>query len=481
MEFQRLGATHRRFLEHATRPLVIVIIAAISVRLLMSLGTNGILWPDSRAYYRSAALIAKFGNFHWHEIYRTPFYPLFMSAFFWLFGQTELAGFLIISAQRLLGVFSVVLVYKIARKNFGPGVAFYSSLLLALHTLQLYYETTLHTEPLFTFLLLLVLYVCDKFFDQATSSRAALIGFLCGILTLTRPLGQFVLPIVLIVFLLRERFSSQWWKTVAVSFSIFAAVLLPWMFTNKVYYKFFGLSQDLGLNLFHRIIDVEKIPPREKTEFPRVKRAWEAETIQHEITYFHVYHQLLKERIRRVKADRMMASFAIETLTQESGKYFAPYLKNVVVTFFDFFFRARRSVQFCGDPNGSYMCTKNTLGQREKAFSNNAENISSGKRAAVHKYFRVARLPMAFVSLLAMIGFVSALLHWRKSSPTILLTVLIPLYFALLTGIFNIPEDRFRLPMDPLLFVFAVSTVACAIRYCLGRMTKPEDEYRHAA
>lgn len=472
---------HRKFLEDPLRPLLVLVLIAIAVRLLMTVGTNGILWPDSRAYYRSAALMAKFGNFHWHEIYRTPLYPMFMAPFLWTFGQTELAGLLIIVAQRLLGVLSVVLLYKLVRKNFGPGIAFYSSLLLALHTLLLYYETAVHTESLFSFLLLVTLYAGDKFFDEPGVRRAAWLGALCALLTLTRPLGQFVLPVVLLVFLMQQRFTALWWKSAAVSCSVFAAVLLPWMFTNKVYYKFFGVSQDLGLNLFHRVIDVERITPKEDTEYPRVKRVWDAVKDKHRITYFHVYHGLLRERMRRVKADRIMVSFSMETLMQNSGQHLPSYFKNVGITFYNFFFRVRKSVQFCGDAGGPYLCTKNTLGQREKAFANNAAGISTTERAAVQRYFKIAELPMAFISLLAWGGFFVALAKWRSMPATAFMMLLTASYFGLLTAVFNIPEDRFRLPVDPILFCFAGFFVAWVWAYLIGRKPACTEALKNAA
>ncbi|MBN8549665.1 MAG: glycosyltransferase family 39 protein [Deltaproteobacteria bacterium] len=474
MQFQAVSEAHRRFITDPVRPIFVLIAIAACVRILMTFGTTGILWPDSFAYHRSAALMAKFGNFHWHEIYRTPLYPIFMAPFLWLFGQTALAGFFIILGQRLLGIASVVLLYKVSRKNFSPAVAFYGSLLFAIHTLQLYYETTVHTETLFTFFLLLVIYATDFLFKDPAPRNACLVGLLCGLLTLTRPLGQFVLLIILGLLLLRERFSLTWWKCCGASILVFVAVLLPWMLTNKAYYKFFGVSQDLGLNLFHRIIDVERIPPLENTAHPRVLRVWKASK-HNKITYFYVYHGLLRERVRRVKADRMMAAFAIETLKQDGGKYFLPYLKNSAETFFEFFFKVRRSVQFCGDAGGPYLCTKNTLGRKEKAFANSPENLGSSARAIIYEYFRLFRLPMGAISLVAMVGFVMVASRWRKAELSVVLMMAVTIYFALLTAVFNIPEDRFRLPIDPILFVFAVFAVTSFVLYYIrGKRGDPK-------
>ncbi len=458
-KIQSFNEWHRRALERQFLPLVLVLLVAIAIRILMTLGTNGILWPDSAAYYRSAALMAKYANFYWHEIYRTPLYPIFMAPFLWIFGQTELAGDLIIAAQRMLGVGTVGLLYLVARRSFGPIVAFYGSILYAGHTLQLYYETAVHTETLFTFLLIVTVFCCQRFFERPTLGQAALIGFLCAITTLTRPIAQFLVLIVLMVLLFKGGMTRRWWLIAVVSVGTCFATLLPWMVTNKVYYRFFGISQDLGLNLFHRIIDVERIAPREDTAYPRVLRIWKAVKHKRYSSYFLVYHGMLRERVKALEADRMMVKFSLETLSQDSWRYLPQYLKNSVSTFYRQLFDVRKSVQFCGAEEGPYMCTRNTLGRSEKAFTNTDAGLSPPYRMAVRAYFRYFELPMGFLAALAMVGFALGCSRLRRADPVVLLMCAITLYFAAITAIFNIPEDRFRLPADGFILMAAVFVV----------------------
>lgn len=476
MRFQAVSRAHQRFIEHPEIPLVTAILAALLIRLIMTIGSNGILWPDSAAYYRSAALMAKYGNFHWHEIYRTPLYPAFMAMFLWSFGQSVFAGALIVGAQRLLGILSTLILYRIARRSFGPAAAFYGSLLFAGHTLQLYYETTIHTEALFTFLLLLVVYYSSTMLNTAETKYAALVGLFCGLATLARPIAQFVLLMILAMLFLKQGCSRQTFKSALVSIFIFAGILAPWMATNKAYYGFFGVSQDLGLNLFHRLIDVERIPPVNDTAYPRVLRVWNAVKDRQRISYFHVYHTLLRERVRKVKADRMMAGFALESLQQDSWQYLPQYGWNSLRTFFQFFFDVRNSPQFCGAERGPYLCTRNTLGRSERAFTNDDTGLSHYPRKLVKRYFDWMTLPMAVVSGLALAGFGLLLRDLRSIEPSTLLMLALIMYFALLTGIFNVPEDRFRLPIDGFLIAAAVFTLSKLVEYsrCHGTAAKIE-------
>lgn len=471
MRFQAVSNAHGRFLRHPIRPLLVLLLLAALVRLLVALGTNGILWPDSFAYYRSAALMAKFGNFHWHEIYRTPLFPMFMAPFLWAFGQTPATGEMIIAAQHMLGIASVLLIYLIARRSLGPTVSFYGGALFSIHTLQLYYEAAVHTEALFTFVLLAVLFIFQKYIQHQKAAYALGLGFACAALTLTRPIGQFLLLVLLGTLWIRYGVSRRWVVHSVAAFTMFIATLLPWMITNKIYYRFFGVSQDLGLNLFHRLIDVEKIPPVEKTAYPQVLRVWKHVKDQRAISYFLVYHGLLRERVRKVRADRMMAGFALEALRQDSWAYLDRYLKNSAVVFYRFFFDVRKSVQFCGSDRGPYMCTKNTLGRSEKAFPNDDSNISPMGRRVVYRFFKVAPLPMAFISGFALLGFAVALRRIRSTDPLIIAMAAITLYFAVLTAIFNIPEDRFRLPADSFLIIMFIFTVIQILGYCRQRIS----------
>ena len=52
--------------------------------------------------------------------------------------------------------------------------------------------------------------------------------------------------------------------------------------------------------------------------------------------------------------------------------------------------------------------------------------------------------------------------HWT----ILLLTIL---YFTLVTAVFNAPEDRYRLPIDPILFMFAASGVVIIWQGALSR------------
>jgi 4-amino-4-deoxy-L-arabinose transferase-like glycosyltransferase len=465
VKFQKVIQQHQRFVESPFLPLAIVLFCAIFLRLLLTLGSNGILWPDSFAYYRSAALMAKHLNFTWHEIYRTPLYPFFMSPFL-AFGQTLDAGAAIIIAQRLLGIAAIALFYFFSRKVFGAGVAFYSALLFSIHTLQLYYETVVQTETLFVFLLSASLWQSTKLFDSPKVAEALRLGLLLGLMTLTRPLGQYTIPVFLVALAFKYPDRKTFSKLGASLIIASALVLLPWMYVNKITYKFFGISQDIGLNLFHRVIDIEGLEPVKESKYPRVNQIWNQVKHRAPSSYFSVYHQLRRERVSARKADIMLKTVALETLAEYPIHKF---LWTSTKIFFRLFIDARNSVHFCGSDTGPYLCVPSTRGQKAKAFSNDARDLSPFAQRLIRQWFAVSALPFWLISPLAVCGAALLFLRRKFSDPNLLVCLGLVAVLSAMAAIINVPEDRFRLPFDPILFAFASSFVAFCISAFLKR------------
>ncbi|MBX7145560.1 MAG: glycosyltransferase family 39 protein [Oligoflexia bacterium] len=438
--------------------LVLVLIAA-SLRLVLTLGSAAVIWPDSFAYYRSAALMAKSGNYVWHEIYRTPLYPFFLSLFLRI-EESLFVGSLIVFAQRCLGIGTIVLFFLSGRKVFNPVVAFVGALLLALHTLQLYYETVIQTEVLFVFLLAVVTYLTLCMLDIQTYKRAICLGISAALLILARPIGQPVFVLSLLVLALRLK-NAKTFLAMAVTAVISCAVLLlPWMMINKKHYGFFGVSQDLGLNLFHRIIDVERLEPPADSKYPLVRDLWERVANQPGVTYFKVYHGLIRKKVKPVRADRMLSHVALEALKAEPWSF--PWTSARI--FSQLLTKPRNSVFICAAENGPLLCVPKRINKRLPAFERPPAHLKPWAQNAVAWYFRNAELPIALISLLGLLGM---LLIARKDpyEARFLFMVGLVFYFTGVSALMNVPEDRFRLPIDAILFMFALESLRMALAY----------------
>ncbi|HKV56358.1 MAG TPA: hypothetical protein VJN94_17120 [Candidatus Binataceae bacterium] len=134
------------------------------------------------------------------EVDRTPGYPLFIAAF------PNLRSVLI--AQAIVGAVIVLVVGWFVMVNWGVAAAIVSSTLVALDIPSIVYSAELMTETIFTscFVLgtIIALYALNGARREAMSRpllilfAAALFGF--GILT--RPIGEFVLPVAAVLVLI---------------------------------------------------------------------------------------------------------------------------------------------------------------------------------------------------------------------------------------------------------------------------------------
>src|SRR5262249_24280724 len=138
------------------------------------------------------------------QIFHTPFYPALI-AFFLSFGETPRHGEALIGFQHFLGLCSCVLFYKIAQRTWSSTVALFTGLFLALDTLVLYYESVVQTETLFLFFLGLLLFYSLRILERGKLWEFPIIGFLAACLTLTRPVAQFFVVVLVIASMIATR------------------------------------------------------------------------------------------------------------------------------------------------------------------------------------------------------------------------------------------------------------------------------------
>ena len=201
---------------------------------------------------------------------RTPLYLWFLAVLlklgFSLFG--------IVTVQNIgMGIVAVLL-YRIGVLLFSDKrIGIFAVTLFAVEPSSVYWSNMLMSDVLFVFLFMSALY----FFTQ---KRWYMTALFFGLLTLTRPLGLYLFPVVLIMTTLnyfhasmtgmRERLqhTGVWplLKRLMIMVLLFILVVSPWVIRNKVVFNHAGLSTAGWLNLY--IFTVKEFASRRGLPLP---------------------------------------------------------------------------------------------------------------------------------------------------------------------------------------------------------------------
>jgi 4-amino-4-deoxy-L-arabinose transferase-like glycosyltransferase len=444
------------------KPLAIVLTVGALVRTIVIIGSSGILAPDSHVYILSARSMLSEKPF-WHDVYKTPGYPTFLAAFMTL-GETPETGSLIIAAQHLLGLIAVAVFFVIGKQVFGRTVAFWSSLLFSLHTLLLFYETSVMSEVLFVFLLGLLLLQSLRLLSNPTPGTALLVGVLGAMATLTRPIAQgFVVCIVVVMFgaaLLRDRDHLRRAIGAALIIGVtFAAAVLPWTYVNSRTYGFWGISLGHGFGLFIRVFEIDRLDPVPDTRYPDVRRALERARARNRNSYHVKLALRAAYRYSSRDIEQRLFGLASETVRAQPGTFAVNSFRN----WGRHLLLERADIEFCPTEGGHYVCTRKTVGRSMPMFPNVPPQGRRGLREALARWFMVGYTRTRVLVPLAALGIGLCLFSRAGRTAPVVLLALTIVYFTGLPAMLQWAEERSRLPIDPLLFMFAVSSVASFI------------------
>lgn len=183
--------------------------------------------------------------------FRAPFYPYFLALMYKIFGHDLFLARLL---QHLIGSFSVVVVYLLARRVFDRRVAVISGLLAATYWIFMHFEGELLLDFWLVFfgpLLLLLLYRAK---DTPGFLNWFLAGVILGLFSITRPNILIFVPFILIWILIYFRKTTSWLTCfkfwILVGFGT-ALIVLPVTLRNYLIGKDFVLiSSQGGINFF---------------------------------------------------------------------------------------------------------------------------------------------------------------------------------------------------------------------------------------
>lgn len=183
-----------------------IVLLGLALRVAIVLVTKDqALVGDELEYDAQGRFIAQ-GKWFWSttpsgiphpSMWKAPGYPLFVGALYQVLGTIPGRVLLV---QTLLGALTVGLTWVLARRLFGPLVAVTAAAIAALYPFAWQFEVRLFPESLVTPLtLVLLMLVLER---EVSTKRAVLVGALLATIVLIRPSALYLVPGVLVAWLL---------------------------------------------------------------------------------------------------------------------------------------------------------------------------------------------------------------------------------------------------------------------------------------
>lgn len=229
---------------HYSRSLFILISIGIIVRLLIWLSAGFdrdiILTGDGKEFDALAFHIVHYGTFtsgspDIPDIRRTPVYPLWIAFIRWITGHHYHPAWVTLTHSLFYGL-TVILIYRLMTQAFNHKTALIAAGLFSLDLSGIGNGILLMAESLYAMFLMLSV-VGFYLFLRHTQYRYALFSGLCyGLMTLTKPMGFYFIPLLLPVVLISLWLKKSQRKIYLAGYSAlvlgFAVIVVPWIMRN---------------------------------------------------------------------------------------------------------------------------------------------------------------------------------------------------------------------------------------------------------
>jgi 4-amino-4-deoxy-L-arabinose transferase-like glycosyltransferase len=182
------------------------------------------------------------------EIIRTPGYPVFLALFMPFWGIRPLAAVMV--TQVVLGALTTTGLMILANRLFDTRIGLIAGLIYALAPMSIVVTGFAYTETLFTALLVGGCLLLIEGQDRDKWLLSLLSGLAFGLATLTRSVGLFISPLLVVIPLLRGTLKQTWRHALIMTI----AFMLPvggWMARNNFYYDRYNLTVISDLNLYY--------------------------------------------------------------------------------------------------------------------------------------------------------------------------------------------------------------------------------------
>ncbi len=400
-----------------------------------------ILMADSTEYVELARNIITNKVFSYNtsppfnpEYFRTPGYPIFL-AFILLFFKSYYAVSVI---QIFLVGMTAFLIFKIGQKIVNSTAGLIAAFLYVVNGSTLFYAITVMSDILFTFLLVLAVYLMFFIKTKREFFLVFGVGALIGFATLVRTISVFLPGLFLLFYFFYKRNFFPL-KRMVVLMSIFiigfAVVLFPWMVRNKIHSGVWGISSLAGYNLFN--YNVPLFLSRENNKSMEENRAMLYEEIgglsEYEAMQFKNSQKVAGVAKRYLMKNLIgYAKFHLSRLPEYFGGNSS---KNFYVNVIEIIWHK---------PNPFPQKTQlldDILGKKDIKFL--------WDRLASQSFFPLEYILWAIVLCLSLVSII-----FRKYRNQAIFFIFIALYFAVLVG--PTVHVRYRIPAEPFMFLSAL-------------------------
>lgn len=250
--------------DHVYLATVIVLIASLMPRLFLTFSADpqDLIHRDSWSYFANAVYLLERGavlnKMQMPEVFRTPGYPVFLSAIMAATGKNvdkkeDRRTLLVV--QTVIISWSVVFLYWLARRILPPIVAFTGALLAAFSPWGAVTAGFALSEGLYLLNLALLFFVMYLVVEHAAKLPAivvggGVIGLLTSVAVFVRPIWPLVPFVAIALFLLCGSNRKKAWILVAVMLVCAASPLYLWKARNLHEAQFNGLNTGPGMNAY---------------------------------------------------------------------------------------------------------------------------------------------------------------------------------------------------------------------------------------
>ncbi len=393
-----------------------VFLAALVVRLafVLTLDPAQLYWPDERLYDEIARGLAAGHGFVATGYNSTPLWPALMALLYKLFGHSFTA---VRMAQCVLSAFTCVIMGAAATRLFDRRVGTWTAWILAFYPSLVYLAGVFYMENLYSFCLAVVVYSLTRLGSETTLQRAMLAGLAIGMTALSRSVALLLIPTAAIVPLLAG--CATWRRRIALCLVLWlgaVVVIAPWTVRNWIVFgHVVPVSMGTGLTLWRGNCEFSCGGASDRYLSPQ-DDTWGT------IPKTEANERRLKALLARL--DGLDEADADRLLAQEARNYIAAHPLRCA---------------------GLYVKKLLTLySAYSQTSANDVHGSSHNRLIATASYY-----PVLF---LALVGMAIHARRWRDLCVPYSVLALFTFSLPLLTTC-----TRFRLPMDPLLVMFAVA------------------------
>lgn len=232
---------------------------------IMPMGT------DQRGYHQLAVTLLEHKKLSFKPelppvVLRTPGYPVFIAATYYIFGKQP---WIVILLQNLIDPFTAILILIIFSKLIDPKIGLISGILYSIEPHIIMYTNTFYSDSLFIFMLSLFLFFLTEFIlNSGKNVNIIIASVLLGLAVLVKPAAAY-LPFLIVIPLL-FKFKKEYKQVIKYSFTFlifYFITISPWLIRNYIHYGKIFLSNSGEYNLLAINITPMEIPKRNKPQY----------------------------------------------------------------------------------------------------------------------------------------------------------------------------------------------------------------------